>query len=436
MTLINLALKDLRLLARDRMSAFFVFGFPIMMGLFFGMILGGFSSGTRGKMEIAVIDLDQSPMSKRFVESLQKNDNIKVVTDELEAAKESVRKARRTGLLVIPEKFGESAGIFWEPQPELQLGMDPSRAAESAMMEGFVMQAVAELMGERFRDPSAFLPSISKAKESFLNNESTDAVTKQVGGLFFGSLEAMVNSAGQLQDKTETADGGFAPSLQFANIKPLDISRQLDPDSPEAQVKKIRSRWDISFPQAMLWGILGCIAGFSVSIAKERSQGTLVRLQAAPLSRMQIMLGKALACFLATLLVMVLMVALGLLLKMQPGSYLKLAVVGVCTATCFVGIMMTLSVLGKTEQSVAGVGWAFNMVMAMLGGCMIPVMFMPAIFQKISVISPVRWAILGIEGAIWRDFSWSELFLPMAIMVSVGVVGFAVGTTIMMRRNG
>jgi ABC-2 type transport system permease protein len=98
--------------------------------------------------------------------------------------------------------------------------------------------------------------------------------------------------------------------------------------------------------------------------------------------------------------------------------------------------MMTLSVLGKTEQSVAGVGWAFNMVMAMLGGCMIPVMFMPAIFQKISVISPVRWAILGIEGAIWRDFSWSELFLPMAIMVSVGVVGFTVGTTIMMRRNG
>ena len=204
MMIINLALKDLRLFARDRMSAFFVFGFPIMMGLFFGMIMSGFSSGGRGKMEIAVIDQDQSPMSKRFIESLQKNDNIKVVTDELEAAKESVRKAQRTGLLVIPKKFGESAGIFWEPQPELQLGMDPSRAAESAMMEGFVMQAVADLMGERFRDPSAFLPSISKAKESFLNNQSTDAVTKQVGGLFFGSLEAMVNSSGQVQGKSST----------------------------------------------------------------------------------------------------------------------------------------------------------------------------------------------------------------------------------------
>ncbi len=436
MKLIYLALKDLKLLMRDRMSAFFVLGFPIMMGLFFGMIMGGVSSGNRGKMEIAVIDQDQSPMSIRFVDALRKNDNITVAIDELAAAKESVRKAKRTGLLVIPAGFGEKAGIFWEPQPELQLGMDPSRAAESAMMEGFVMQAVAELMGARFSNPREFLPSIAQAKESFLKDSSRDPLTKQIGGVFFGSLESMVDNASQLQTETPTGTGSFAPAMQFANIKPLDISRQLDPNSPEAQVKKIRSRWDISFPQAMLWGILGCIAGFSVSVAKERSQGTLVRLQTAPLSRMQILLGKALACFLATLLVMLLMVSLGLLLKMQPGSYLKLAVVGVCTATCFVGIMMTLSVLGKTEQSVAGVGWALNMVMAMLGGCMIPVMFMPALFQKFSIVSPVRWAILAIEGAIWRDFSWSELFFPLAILVSVGLAGFMIGTTIMMRRNG
>ena len=185
----------------------------------------------------------------------------------------------------------------------------------------------------------------------------------------------------------------------------------------------------------MLWGILGCVAGFSISIAKEHSQGTMVRLQVSPLSKMQILMGKALACFLASILVMTVMVILGLILKMQPASFPKLIVAGLATALCFVGIMMTVSVLGKTEQSVAGAGWAINMVMAMLGGCMIPVMFMPEFFQKFSVVSPIRWAILAIEGAIWREFSWTEMIWPCAILLGIGCVGFTVGTAILHRRQ-
>ena len=42
MKIVQLALKDLKLLLRDRMGAFFILGFPIMMGLFFGLMMGGF----------------------------------------------------------------------------------------------------------------------------------------------------------------------------------------------------------------------------------------------------------------------------------------------------------------------------------------------------------------------------------------------------------
>ncbi len=443
MRILDLAVKDLRILLRDKIGAFFILGFPILMGLFFGMVMGGMSSGGRGKMEIAIIDQDNSEISRKFIDELGKQDGIRLVPDELGPAMESVRLGRRTGLLVVPPKFGETAGVFWETQPEMQLGMDPSRAAESAMMQGFIMKSMSTLLVDRFQDPTQFMPKIQDAKAQLLASPEMSGPTRLLVAAFFDSLETMIGSADQLQANSSVPgfggggeeDGGAEMELQFANIKPLDLSRPVDPNSVAAQVQKLRSRWDISFPQAILWGVLGCVAGFSISIAKERAQGTLVRLQASPLSKLQILLGKALACFLAALLVMTVMVALGMMLQMRPGSFPKLIAASLATAVCFVGIMMTVSLLGRTEQSVSGSGWAINMVMAMLGGCMIPVMFMPEFLQTLSVVSPIRWSILAIEGAIWRQFSWSEMFAPCAILVVIGTIGFGVGTTLLQRRT-
>jgi ABC-2 type transport system permease protein len=41
--------------------------------------------------------------------------------------------------------------------------------------------------------------------------------------------------------------------------------------------------------------------------------------------------------------------------------------------------------------------------------------------------SPVKWAILAMEGALWRGFSLREMLLPCAILVAVGIVTFAIG---------
>ena len=89
--------------------------------------------------------------------------------------------------------------------------------------------------------------------------------------------------------------------------------------------------------------------------------------------------------------------------------------------------MMLLSVLGKTEQAAGGIGWAVLLVMAMTGGGMIPLMFMPGWLRTVSHISPVKWAILSMEGAIFRGFSIQEMMLPCGILVGMGVLCFAIG---------
>jgi ABC-2 type transport system permease protein len=89
--------------------------------------------------------------------------------------------------------------------------------------------------------------------------------------------------------------------------------------------------------------------------------------------------------------------------------------------------MMLISTLGKTESSVSGLGWALMMFMSMAGGGMVPLFAMPDWMQALSVVSPVRWAILAFEGALWRGFSPQEMLLPCGILVAVGVAAFAAG---------
>ncbi len=434
---IKMAIKDLKILFRDRLGAFFIIIFPILMGLFFGLIMGGNSGGDRAAMKIAIVDQDQSEISGKFIQALGENESVDVEPAELESAKESVRKGSRVGMIVLPKGFGETAGIFWQDAPVIQLGMDPSRSAEAGMMQGLIMEAIGTLAGQRFNNPQQFRPFVTQSLAEIKNAEGMNAINRQLLTTLLGSFNTMLDSMEKLKSDGENdgTDAPGGPKFQFANIQPLDITREIDPESQRGQLQKIRSQWDISFPQAMMWGVLGCVAGFAISIAHEHTLGTMLRLQVAPITRFQILAGKALACFVTVLGVIGLLTALGVALGMSPASYTKLAIAALCVAFCFVGIMMTMSVLGKTEQSVGSSGWAINMVMAMFGGCMIPVMFMPKFIQTFSVLSPIKWGILAIEGAIWRDFSFAELAMPCAVLLGVGVLGLTIGTVILSRRS-
>jgi ABC-2 type transport system permease protein len=213
-------------------------------------------------------------------------------------------------------------------------------------------------------------------------------------------------------------DNGF----QFAKIESFDAFQK-----PTNKGPTIRSGWDISFPQSILWGVMGSAAGFAISLVRERSRGTLLRLQTSPARPWQVILGKGLGCFLATMLVLVVMVALGLALGMRPQSPVLLAGSAVVVALCFVGIMMAMSSLGTTEEGVGGAGWAINMVMAMFGGAMMPLAFMPSFMKTASDFSPVKWAIVSLEAAIWRNYTLGEILGPWAILLAIGATGFAVG---------
>ena len=114
-----------------------------------------------------------------------------------------------------------------------------------------------------------------------------------------------------------------------------------------------------------MWGIIGCTMSFAMSLATERNQGTMTRLRMSPAPPGTLLAGKALACYATILVVEAVLVAIGTpLLGLQlasPGLFLLAALIA---PAAFVGIMMLVAALLRSEQAGAGVGWAIMMPLA------------------------------------------------------------------------
>ena len=167
---------------------------------------------------------------------------------------------------------------------------------------------------------------------------------------------------------------------------------------------------------------------FSIGFVSERTQGTLVRLAMSPLRRVHLIAGKSLACFSALVVVESIVLLVGrVFFNVRPSSSALLLLAAVSSSAAFVVIMMLAASLGKTEQAAGGMGWAIMLPRSMLGGGMVPLFMMPTWMSSIGVISPVRWAILAFEGAIWRGFTPREMLLPCGVLLGLGVACFCLG---------
>ena len=49
--------------------------------------------------------------------------------------------------------------------PAIQVGVDPSRKAESGLLQGLVMQSAGKLMMSRFQDPAAMCSFVRQGRD-------------------------------------------------------------------------------------------------------------------------------------------------------------------------------------------------------------------------------------------------------------------------------
>lgn len=246
-------------------------------------------------------------------------------------------------------------------------------------------------------------------------------------------------------DPSRQVESGMLRGLIFQAASPVEdpgalagkeMATVVDVTRKQRETDRLSSSYQLTFPPAILWGIMGCVAGFAVSFVRERTRGTHLRLLIAPLSPFVSVAGKSLACLISAILVAVFLLVLGrLFFRVTVDSVPLLALSVLCIAFGFTGFMMLMGSLAKTEEAVNGAGWGVLTVMAMLGGAMVPLVMFPSWLVPFSHVSPVKWGILALEGAIWRGFDFGDMLLPLGVLVGLGVVCFSLAMRLQQRAR-
>ena len=415
-----LALKDLRLLSRDRAAAFFTFVFPLAIALFFGYV---FSGTTAEPMRVAAFVESASPAADTLVRALSADGAF--VLNRVESREDGerlVRSGTAAALVVVPASYAEGVdGMLTGAGPHLGLVVDPSRRAEGSMLVGKVHEVGFRTVFSSMADPVQFGRAIDRMEASLKDSEFS-ASDKLAIRVALGRARSMAAQSPK--------DAGTGGTSGMSGWKPVSVDvteLAMRPGIPA-------NSFAISFTQGVAWALFGAVLAFGSGIAEERQRGTLVRLRVSPMSPNDILMGKALACLLTCMATEWLLVFVGIaFFHVAVSSWLTMVVVIAVTAFGFSGLMMLLAAGFRTEGGAQGAGRAVLLVLAMVGGGTVPLVFMPPFLRAASNISPFKWAVMAAEGATWRNWGPDELWMPLAVLAAIGAVGLTAGTALVRR---
>lgn len=430
--ILAIAVKDLRLLLRDRTAAFFTFGFPLVIAIFFGFIFGGMGGGGGDDaMEIAV--WAQGPGAEEFAKALDADDAIKVISvPTREAGQDMVRKGKVVACLELDKDF-DAKGIF-AGGLQIKGVVDPKRKAEAGLLTGKLNQIAFMQISTVFRDPKATREMMDHNRK-MVQEGGASPMVKAALGVLFNSVDTLSENIAAEDKKANgtsggggtsgtTSGGGWTPVK--VDLKELAVRQDGPPNS-----------FTVSFPQGVVWGLMGCVMAFATSFVKERVAGTLSRLSVAPISAGVVLAGKSLACFITCALVQTLMIVVASVppFRVHVAEPVMMACTIFASSLGFTGVMALIAGLSRTEGAAEGSARAVMIVLALIGGGSIPLMFLPPLVRMLSGVSPFKWVAQAWEGALWRGLGLDAMALPLGVLAGVGVIGYLAGAAVLKRQT-
>jgi ABC-2 type transport system permease protein len=166
------------------------------------------------------------------------------------------------------------------------------------------------------------------------------------------------------------------------------------------------------------------LSASAAALYTERDLGLYQRLLSAPVTRAQIVWSK----FLYGLLL-----GMGqLLVLFLAGSWLYgidvvhhlvplMLVCALAAANCIAFGLLIAAIMPNADAS-SGTATLFILLMSAIGGAWFPVSFMPQFIQRVSVCTPVYWAMRGFEQVLWSHDSWLQLLPTLGALAAIGAV--------------
>jgi ABC-2 type transport system permease protein len=381
-----LALNHLKVLSKDRTAYLLLLALPLALTLITGMAFGGGnSSGEAIVLNLAVVDLDQSDISRYFAKSLH-SETTSVHELAEDRARELVGNKEIPAAVIIPADFQKSLkdGL---PVEILVLRADLQESPR--IIEQLVSRQIFQLRA--------------------------NAAAAQLGSNI--SQDSWVDLFARAASKWEPAPAVEVKVERVAISKESEIPMGNEQSSPGYVV---------------MFGMMTVIVAGSTNLLQERQNGTLARLVAAPLNRFQLLTGKTLGLMASGIFQMLLMITAGQYIFRVNWGQSFTAVLLLVAALSFAatGFGMMLASLCRTHAQAESLGILSVVVMSMLGGTWWPVEVLPSFMQFLYKMVPSGWAMQGFTDLILRGANLADVILPLLVLTGFGAAFLMVGSMV------
>jgi len=192
-------------------------------------------------------------------------------------------------------------------------------------------------------------------------------------------------------------------------------------------------------PAWLVFGMFFVVASIAGLFVEERSCGALARLRSLGAMPWQLIVSKIIPYLLVNGVQAALMLVVGIwLMPLIGGEGLSLqgvnwsALLLMLFAISFAAVSLALAVacLVNTHAQASTFGPILNVLMAALGGVMVPLFVMPVVMQEIAAYSPMNWGLEGLLDVllrsgdiasvlpeVWRLAGFAMLMLALAFLL-------------------
>jgi ABC-2 type transport system permease protein len=402
-------------MTRDRVGLLFMFGLPILLVLIVTSIQNStFELMNKNRVPLLLCNRDTGAASRQFIQAVDQVGLFKLLQTSGTDSSIRVRVQQKDAMLalVIPANFSTRV--------EARARMVAGKAMASFGLEDSTNKRVA---GDTTTMPIALYyhpilqESFRRSAEGALYSALQVVESKHILKTLYFSLNEK-----ELPDSVESE-----LLNNRTTIEEYPVSRDRNAIIPNASQHNVPA-WTVF---AMFFVVISLGSG----IVREKLNGSFIRLKTLPTSYLVAILSKQITYVTVTLVQAVVIFAIGVWLFPViglptlhfPTEWAALIVVTFLCGWCAVSYAICIGVFARTEEQATGFGAISIVILAAVGGLMVPSFAMPGSFRLVSNISPMHWGLEAYYGLFLEGGGFGTIWpniLPLAL-ITAGLQGLS-----------
>jgi ABC-2 type transport system permease protein len=372
---------NLRRLVRDKTGAFFVFVFPFLIILAIGAAFGAGFTPNLG----VVVSPTAGDLGRDLRARLGATEDLEVrIYPDADALRRAVERGQIEGGLVIPARYD-----------------DRIRAGDTVHLAVLAR-------------PSGSGQELQATVSAVVDEQSVTVRAARFA-------------------VSEGAADGFDAGMSRAEDLAAKIPR-VDVDARTAGGERIGTFETGAAQELILFVFLTSLSA-SAMLIETRRLGVTRRMLASPTSVRTILVGETLGRY-AIALVQALLIVGGtvVLFRVRWGNPVTTGLVVVLFALAATGAAMLMGSVLRNAAQAGAMGVFLGLVLAAIGGCMVPLEIFPPLMYRIAHLTPHAWAIEALNDSIATGAAPAEVSTQLTVL-AVYAIGLLAVATILLRRT-